>query len=450
YPPRIILFVGDGMGEGQRTAARWYAVGEGGEMVMDAMPVAGLTGTTNVSNDVTDSAAAGTALATGVKTYNGAISVDVYGNPLTTILERAQAQGLAVGLVTNTPMSHATPATFAAHVASRSMMTEIARQMVAGRVNVLLGGGRSYFQPAEGPDLIAGALEAGYVYVEDADALTAVDPATTTHLLGLFADGGMARPFSPTLAEMTTKAIDILSQDPEGFFLMVEGGQIDWACHDNDAINAIQDTVGFDEAVAVGKAYAAETGNTLVIVTADHETGGMAASTTDNGGEPFQMPDGTPFYVTWLTNSHTDDDVPTTAQGPWSHLLAGSYENTYIHDVMRTALESPFRLTIEGASKGVTQTSYPFTATVQPPAGSLPFTLTWATADADPVIVTQGLSSTLTLSWTLATRHTITATAKSAETTLITSHTINLAQRWFDVYLPLVLRYNHFPTTLRR
>ena len=141
---------------------------------------------------------------------------------------------------------------------------------------------------------------------------------------------------------MTQKAINILSQDPDGFFLMVEGGQVDWASHTNDAANVISDTTGLDEAIAVAQAYASTVSNTLVIVTADHETGGMSADLTSSGlpGQdgPFYMPDLTPFYVNWTAGDHTPADVPTTAQGPWSDLLAGAYENTHIHDVMRMAL----------------------------------------------------------------------------------------------------------------
>jgi alkaline phosphatase len=141
---------------------------------------------------------------------------------------------------------------------------------------------------------------------------------------------------------MTQKAIDILSQDPDGFFLMVEGGQIDWASHANDATQTISDTVGLDAAIAVGQAYAESASNTLIIVTGDHETGGMSTTLTSSGlpGEdgPFAMPEGTEFYVNWTTGSHTNADVPTTAQGPGSDMLTGTYQNTHIHDVMRQTL----------------------------------------------------------------------------------------------------------------
>jgi len=357
----VILFIGDGMGEGQRTAAQWLSVGQDGTLDMDDMPFSGLSHTASANSPVTDSAAGGTALATGVKTNNGMIAMDPSGNPLTTILERAQSQGMAVGLVTTTQMAHATPASFAAHVPDRNMMTEIARQMFEARVDVLLGGGEDEFLPStatghypetgerdDGRNLVSEAESIGYTYVWDAATFSAVDPTSTSRLLGLFADEEMSpRPFSPSLAEMTEKAIDILSQDPDGFFLMVEGGQIDWACHNNDAGSAMDDTIGLDEAVEVAKAYASTANYTLIIVTGDHETGGMSAVLNPTGlpneDGPFSMPDGTTqFWVNWTTTSHTAADVPTTGQGPWSDLLAGTYENTHIHGVMHMALAKVF------------------------------------------------------------------------------------------------------------
>jgi alkaline phosphatase len=353
----VILFIGDGMGEAHRNAARWSDVGQSGALAMDRMPTLGWSETASADNVVTDSAAAATALATGVKTNNGMIGQDPAGNALTTILDRAQSNGMAVGLVTNVQMTHATPAAFAAHVPDRNMMTEIAGQMLATGIDVLLGGGEDEFLPVgvagcypepgertDGRNLITEATGSGYTYVCDAASLAGLDPASTSKLLGLFADEGMTRPYSPSLEEMTQKAIDILSQDPDGFFLMVEGGQIDWAGHANDAPNVISDTIGFDQAVALGQAYAASAENILIIVTADHETGGMSVDLGSGEQGPFYMPEETAFYVSWSTDYHTAVDVPTTAQGPWSDLLAGTHQNTYIHETMRQALGSNRRI----------------------------------------------------------------------------------------------------------
>jgi alkaline phosphatase len=351
----IVLFIGDGMGDAQRTAGTWYQYGAAGSLHMDSMPAAGWSQTASLNNPITDSAAGATALATGYRTNNGFISVDSDLKPLTTILERAQSLGWSVGLVTTTQISHATPAAFSAHVPDRNQMTEIARQMLAAQVDVLLGGGEDEFLPADavgcyaepgertdGRDLIAEAVAAGYVYVCDGSAFAAVDPVSTSQLLGLFADEGMIRPFSPTLAEMTEKAIQILSKDPDGFFLMVEGGQIDWAGHANDAQNVIGDVLSLDEAVVVAQGYAASNPDTLVIVTADHETGGMSVGLESSGlpseDGPFPMPGPSDFYVNWTTGGHTGVDVPVSVQGPWSALLAGTHRNIYIHAIMHAAL----------------------------------------------------------------------------------------------------------------
>jgi alkaline phosphatase len=351
----IILFIGDGMGEAHRTAARWSVAGQSGALAMDRLPAVGWSRTANAGGAVTDSAAGATAIATGVKTNNGVVGMDPDGNSLTTILEQAQARGMAVGLVTTTQMAHATPAAFAAHVPSRYQMIDIAGQMLANEVDVLLGGGEDEFLPltvtgaypqvgkrTDGRNLIDEAIAAGYTYVYSATALAAVDPGSTPRLLGLFADEGLPRPHSPSLAEMTGTAIDILSQDPDGFFLLVEGGQIDWAAHDNDAATVISDTLAFDQAVAVAQSYALTATDTLIIVTADHETGGMSVSLASSGlpdeDGPFLMPAGTPFHVNWSSIYHSSADVPVTAQGPWSQLLAGTYENTHLYRVMSLAL----------------------------------------------------------------------------------------------------------------
>ena len=351
----VILFIGDGMGSAQRTGARWQSVGQSGQLVMDMLPISGWSRTASADSAITDSAAAATAIATGVKTNNGMIAMDPLGAELTTILELAQSRGMAVGLVTTVQIAHATPAAFAAHVPDRNMMTEIAAQMIDARPDVLLGGGEDEFLPTaksgcypqsgergDGRDLISEAISAGYTYVCDEAGFTSVDPSSTSRLLGLFADEGMSRPFAPTLAAMTQMAIDILSRDPDGFFLMVEGGQIDWAGHVNDAANAIGDTIDFDAAVATGRAFAASESDVLIIVTADHETGGMSVSLTSSGSPsedgPFSMPDGTPFYVDWTTMGHTATDVPTSAEGPCSDLLVGTDENTRIFNAMNGAI----------------------------------------------------------------------------------------------------------------
>ena len=370
----VILLIGDGMGTAHRTAARLYSVGRQGELTMDTLPIAGMAHTWSTESVVTDSAAAGTALATGVKTYNKAIAVDPDGNPVQTILEKAQEAGKSVGLVTTVQLADATPASFAAHNADRNDHFGIALDMFNHDVDVLLGGGEDYFLPVGTPgcypddgdrtdsrNLIDEAVTKGYKYVCNEADFNAVDPGATDKLLGTFADYGMARPYAPSLSEMASKAIAILSKNPEGFFLMVEGGQIDWAAHIDDALNTLGDTVGFDQAVKAALDFQAEHPDTLVIVTADHSTGGLTIEDvpqdeacpeplTDDPREcknvlhedgPFEERGGAKFWLDWTSTNHTGEDVPVTAAGPHATDLGGSYENTHIFQVMREALGLP-------------------------------------------------------------------------------------------------------------
>lgn len=351
----VILLIGDGMGAEHRKAARWISVGDTGRLAMDDMPVVGMLKTSSADSLVTDSAAAATAMATGVKTNNGVIGLDSSLGFLVTVLEKAKIQGKSVGLVTTTHITHATPAAFVAHVENRNLMTEIAEQILNAGIDVLLGGGENEFIPASDtgcyPDsgkridsrnLINEAIAIGYAYICTADDFNLIDPTSISKLLGLFEDEGMIRPFSPTLQDMAKTAIDVLNKNPEGFFLMIEGGQIDWASHVNDADNAINDTVDFDNAVKVAKDFAALENDTLIIVTADHETGGMSVSKSASGmpseDGPFVMPDGRHFYINWSTIGHTGDDVPVSAFGPGSEMLSGINDNTIIHDVILSAL----------------------------------------------------------------------------------------------------------------
>lgn len=351
----IILFIGDGMGEYHRLGAQWLASGALAPLAMDAMPARGYATTAAADREITDSGAAATALATGRKTNYASLGVDVNNVPVTTILEHAQEAGWAAGLVSTVRLADATPGAFAAHVPSRAMFLEVARQMLGHGIEVLLGGGEDDFtlgtsngcgsQPGHRGDanLVQNAIEAGATYICTAEMLAGLDLSATPRLLGLFADDDMPFPANPTLAEMTRAAISVLSQNPNGFFLMVEGGQIDHFSHDNDALGALQATLELNAAVAQAQVYALGQPNTLIIVTADHETGGMtlnldgALSGIGQDG-PYTMPDGTVFYVNWATGGHTAVHVPVTAQGPYSQLLTGEYPNTHIFEVMYAAL----------------------------------------------------------------------------------------------------------------
>ncbi len=283
----VILMIGDGMGPEQVQIARLFA--PDGELAMDRVDGdPSFITTHSVFGGITDSAAAGTALATGVKTFNGAIGVDVDKKDLENVLERAEAHGKASGVLTSVQIACATPGAFSAHTESRSNQTDISFQQVAAGIEVLLGAGRHTYLPGGccgtgGRNLIEELIDDGYEFVTDAEELADATAPNGT-LLGFF--GGVTLTYAldrqqdtgnndPTLAEMTAKAIEVLNRDPDGFFLMVEGGAIDWVSHNKDAAGTVGETLAFDEAVQVALDFANADGETLLVVTADHETGGL-------------------------------------------------------------------------------------------------------------------------------------------------------------------------------
>ncbi|WP_160141592.1 alkaline phosphatase [Salicibibacter halophilus] len=291
----IILLIGDGMALQQTSTAAYY-LGEGasdGEQSMDTMPHTGFVRTHSNDNVITDSAAAATAMASGYKTDDNVVGMvpSEDGNEdyeeVKTILSYAQDENKSTGLVTNTTMTHATPASFAAHVEDRGMEEEIAPQMLDSKVDILFGGGIEFFLPEEeggeredGRNLIEEAEADGYELLHDQDDLS---ESSSDQLLGLFSEDHMSFELDrettnePSLSEMTDTAIENLSQNDDGFFLMIEGGRIDHAGHSNYPVANITDTIAFDHALQVALDYAQEDPNTLVVVTADHGTGGMSA-----------------------------------------------------------------------------------------------------------------------------------------------------------------------------
>ncbi len=270
-PRNVVLMIADGFGPASATLG---AAAKGAPLALDSLLV-GSVETSATDSRVTDSAAGATAYACGLKTYNGAIGVDADGAPCRTVLEAAEAAGLATGLVATSRITHATPASFAAHVPQRADEAEIARQMAGSGVEVLFGGGRRFFagDAALGDEWARATDRAGY------DALAATPAAA------LLADDHLAYEVDrdatdqPSLAEMATRALDLLAASPDGqargFFLMVEGSRIDHAGHANDPAAHLGDVLAYDAAVAAVLDWAARDGQTLVVSTADHETGGM-------------------------------------------------------------------------------------------------------------------------------------------------------------------------------
>jgi alkaline phosphatase len=389
----VILLIGDGMGQAHRFAAQLLAAGRKGRLAMDRLPYAGQMGTTcaDPASFVTDSAAAATAIATGAKTLNGSVSIDIDGQERTTILELARASGRSVGLVSTCQITDATPAAFAAHVPHRADQSEVARQYIdRTRVDVILGGGAAHWYPwgatlppaltAGAPyhgigsdgDLVALARENGYEFVADASALHASLDRRRREpegpLLGLFAAQeffvqtaeGFGAIYDPpvALADLTSAAIEILDQNPRGFFLMVEESAIDRMAHRNNAPLMLKGVLELDRAVQVALAFASRADDTLIVVTADHECGGLAVAGSQDqpysyepggglldtmlAGEdgPFPVADADyGFVVGWATTGHTAAPVPITSTGPGAERLTGEIENTDLFPVMTDAMD---------------------------------------------------------------------------------------------------------------
>jgi alkaline phosphatase len=289
-PRAVILLLGDGLGFSQIALARYATKGRGGRFAFESMPVTGLVSTWSASNFVTDSGAAATAFAAGAKTDNRFLGLDPEKRPARTIGEAAKAAGWRVGYVTNTRITHATPACFYAHHDNRYDEEAVAAQLLDADVDVALGGGLSYFLPREqngvrldGRDLVAEARARGVQVLLRRDPLVWNGEG---RLLGLLANSHLTyelddRSYSPerrdpTVAELARLALGGLGASERPFLLMIEGGRIDHAGHDFDAAGIVAETARFDEAVAAVLQWASTHPDTLVLVTADHATGGLA------------------------------------------------------------------------------------------------------------------------------------------------------------------------------
>lgn len=326
-PSNIILLIGDGTGLSQVSAAQFY---KEGPVNYERFPVIGLIKTSSSSQLVTDSAAGATAFASGVKTYNGAVGVNPDTLAVKTIAEEAAQRGLATGLVATSSITHATPACFYAHVPLRRAHEDIALQLVQSPIEYFAGAGTDYFAAREdGQNLLAELEEQGF-YVDTTALNPAVDSAKAGYLLA-----GSAMPKSiegrgDFLPNATQMGIDRLSNNSNGFFMMVEGSQIDWGGHDNDGEYLIGELIDFDEAIGIALDFAEKDGNTLVIVTADHETGGFTLAAKDG--------DYTYVEPTFSTDGHSATMVPVFAFGPGAEEFGGIYENTEIYHKMKALL----------------------------------------------------------------------------------------------------------------
>ncbi|MGC3995643.1 MAG: alkaline phosphatase [Propionicimonas sp.] len=402
----VILLIGDGMGDSEITIARNYAKGAAGRFAgIDALPLTGQYTTYSLTKDGKpdydpDSAATGTAWATGTKSYDGAIGVDIKGNPQANLVELAKAAGLRTGNVTTAEIQDATPAVQEAHVTARACYGpaatlktcptnaienggagSITEQLLTTRADVTLGGGSATFDETATAGAYAGktlkqqAVERGYQLVSDKAGLASVKQANQSKpLLGLFATGNMAvrwvgpeatadggkkdpakctanpdRPDTqPTLADMTTKAIQLLSSDrSKGFFLQVEGASIDKQDHAANACGQIGETVDLDEAVQAALAFAKRDGNTSVFVTADHahtsqivEAGSVTPGITVN----LLTADDAPMTINYATAAkgssmqHTGTQLRIAGYGPGAANIVGLTDQTDLNTTIRRAL----------------------------------------------------------------------------------------------------------------
>jgi alkaline phosphatase/streptomycin-6-phosphatase len=400
----IILFIGDGMGDSEITAARNYAVGAAGRLSMDALPMTGAYTTYSIRESdpalpdyVTDSAASGTAWATGRKTSNGRIATSARSDEdMKTILEMAQERGMRTGDVTTAELTDATPAVLASHVANRSCQGpadmaacpqdrrsaggpgSIAEQMLAHNVDVLMGGGAARFdqQPMENGRLpVQDALARGYRVIGGEAGFPLAAPGQK--LLGLFAAGNMVvewsgqealpypsnvakpqtcnvdnRPLGqPTLAQMTAKAIELLDRPSgPGFFLQVEGASIDKEDHNANPCGQIGETIGFDHAIKVGLEFARAHADTLLIVTADHGHTSQIVTLPTDADHPtgpisvLLTHDGAPMTMSYSTNAyhrsmdHTGTQVRIAALGPQAANVTGVIDQTDLFRIMLRAI----------------------------------------------------------------------------------------------------------------
>ncbi len=406
----VIFLIGDGMGVSYTSAYRYLKDDPSTKVVEQTEFDKYLVGQQKTypedpAQNVTDSAAAATAMSAGIKTYNAAIGVDNDGSSVKTVLEAAKEKGKSTGLVATSEITHATPASYGAHDVSRKNMNAIADdyydEMIKGghKIDVMLGGGLSNFVRQD-RDLTKEFQKDGYSYVTTKEEML---KNNNTKMLGLFAQGGMPKMLdraasTPSLQDMTDTALKKLSQNKKGFFLMVEGSQIDWAGHDNDIVGAMSEMEDFEKAFKAAIEFAKKDKHTLVVATADHSTGGYSIGAKGDYnwfGAPIAAAERTPDFMAeqilkgadveqtlknyvnlqltskeiesvkeaaasknvttidnaieaifdnrsvtgWTTGGHTGEDVNVYAYGPGSSLFAGNIDNTdqakHIFDILK-------------------------------------------------------------------------------------------------------------------
>lgn len=326
-PKNIILLIGDGMGLSHITAAM---ISQKGLLNMLSLPVIGLINTQNSEGKITDSAAGATAFSTGKKTYNGAVAVGPNKEVLKTVLELAIEKEMQTCLISTSSITHATPASFIAHRESRNDNEGIALDFLNVPFTIAIGGGYKFFSDrSDKRPLLKEFEEKGYFVSKKLPDTNLELPA-----LVLIAEDQPASLIDGRdinfLKNSVSKSLDAMSDAEKGFFMMVEGAQIDWGGHSNETDYVISELVDFDEALKIAIAFAEENGETLIIVTADHETGGLGINKADiQTGE---------MSISYTSKSHTATLIPVFAYGPGAEIFGGVYENTDIFDKMCSLL----------------------------------------------------------------------------------------------------------------
>ncbi len=350
-PTNIIILIGDGMGLEHIKAASLFQHGKEGCLFLESLPYKALVTTCSASKiskgekyipTITDSAAAATAMASGQKVYNKTVNKANPGNgeSLETILEKFKKEGKKTGIITSSFLTDATPAGFGAHANNRTMFKDIAEDFFNKTTpNILFGG------PNKERDKVPLTPEdgkaAGYCIITNREELNKLSTTAHTHFLGLFSKGGIMcfeydyaqkrqndYDTMPHLSEMSMAAINFLARNPKGFFAMIEAGNIDKAAHSNEFERVVYDTLEFDKTVQLVVEWAKQREDTLVLVVADHETGGLKVS-NDSKNEKGVMP-----QVTWSSREHTNADVGLFAFGPGAEKIPAKIDNTDIYKIM--------------------------------------------------------------------------------------------------------------------
>ena len=312
------------MGPNQVALAKFATGGVDHRLSFENFPITGIVYNHSADSPYTDSAASATTWATGVKTKNRYLSVDAEKKFLPTIPELLSTKGYKSGLVATSSITHATPAAFYAHINNRYKEKEIAKMLINSDIDIALGGGQEFFDaPSEDSPFM----------IYDKTLLDSSLLNSKEQVIGLFAEDGFDRRLgTPTQLEMTQIALNFLekkSQNCNGFFLMSEGSQIDWAGHDNNVEYMLVEFADFDATVQAATNFAVANQDTLILVTADHATGGLV----------LQRPKGSKISAQWTTGSHDLSPINIYAYGPGAGLFSGVMDNTEIFDRILQALD---------------------------------------------------------------------------------------------------------------